>query len=358
MADRNPKYYILDYTHEELLAILERAADCSGLTEERVMELINEVQFGNVDTSGYAKVTYVDEKIAEIELMPGPQGPQGPQGERGLQGGIGPIGPQGSKGDKGDKGDQGEIGPQGEVGPEGPQGPQGEMGPKGEQGERGEQGIPGEKGEQGEQGLQGERGEKGDKRDKGDKGDQGEIGPQGPQGEQGIQGPMGPQGEMGPAGTFNPNALFETLQTRSKSIIGAINELLALINNNHEVETPDESAMMYYGYIPYSVYGDIANFEEVTFNMIKNQNSFMAEELPQIKDKTSIGNAPQGDLILVAVPAAYNFIVTKDNGFGGKVAFDEANFGCNNLPVMYNGVEYRLFGELAMVSGERFIYID
>ena len=61
MANHNPKYFILDYTHEELLAILERAADCSGLTEERVIELINEIQFGDVDTSGYAKVTYVDE---------------------------------------------------------------------------------------------------------------------------------------------------------------------------------------------------------------------------------------------------------------------------------------------------------
>ena len=125
-----------------------------------------------------------------------------------------------------------------------------------------------------------------------------------------------------------------------------------------EIEMPDENVMMYYGYIPYSVYGDITSFEEVTFNMIKNENSFMAEELPQTKGKTSTGDVPQGDLILIAVPAAYNYIVTKDNGFGGKTAFDETNFGCNNLPVMYNGVEYRLFGELAMVSGERFIYID
>lgn len=84
----------------------------------------------------------------------------------------------------------------------------------------------------------------------------------------------------------------------------------------------------------------------------------MAEELPQTKGKTSTGDVPQGDLILIAVPAAYNYIVTKDNGFGGKTAFDETNFGCNNLAVIYNGVEYRLFGELAMVSGERFIYID
>ena len=122
MADarnNNPKYFILDYTHEELMNILERVADYEGVSEERVLELINAAQFGDADFSGYAKITYVDEKIADIELLEGPAGPQGP---------VGPMGPQGEAftfemftpeqlemfiGPKGDKGD---IGPQGPAG--------------------------------------------------------------------------------------------------------------------------------------------------------------------------------------------------------------------------------------------------
>lgn len=87
-------------------------------------------------------------KIANIQLIPGPQGP------------VGPIGPQGLKGD---------VGPQGLIGL---------------QGLRGEQGLPGFQGLKGEQGLVGP------------------VGPQGlagPQGLQGIQGPIGPQGPQGPA---------------------------------------------------------------------------------------------------------------------------------------------------------------
>ena len=125
---------------------------------------IKEEQEVNVDLSEYAKVEFVEEQIAAIELMPGPQG------EKGEQGPEGPMGPQG------EIGLQGEAGPQGPQGPEGPQGPQGNVGPQGEQGERGEQGPQGERGEQGPQGEMGIQGEKGEI------GPQGEVGPQGPQG--------------------------------------------------------------------------------------------------------------------------------------------------------------------------------
>ena len=101
----NPKYFLLNYTHDELLDILERAAACEALTEAQVKEWIAEAQFGDADFTGFAKIEYVDEKIASIELLEGPKG---------------------EKGDKGDKGDQGEIGPQGLQGEQGLEGPQGE----------------------------------------------------------------------------------------------------------------------------------------------------------------------------------------------------------------------------------------
>ena len=67
--NNNPKYFLLDYTHEELVNILERAADCDNVSEERVIELINAAQFGDADFSGYALITYVDEKMVKARSV-------------------------------------------------------------------------------------------------------------------------------------------------------------------------------------------------------------------------------------------------------------------------------------------------
>ena len=168
---------------------------------------------------------YVDEQIAEIELLPGPQGPTGPQGEQGTQGArgpqgeTGPQGPQGTQGADGTQGVQGPQGPQGEAGiqgadgPQGPQGtqgadgaagPQGPQGPQGEQGTQGPQGPQGEAGIQGADGPQGPQGTQGADGTQGAQGAEGPQGPQGPQGEQGTQGTQGPQGETGPQGAEGP----------------------------------------------------------------------------------------------------------------------------------------------------------
>jgi hypothetical protein len=394
----NPKYFLLNYTHDELMDILERAANCDALTEEQVQEMINEAQFGNADFSGFAKITYVDEKIAEIQLLEGPQGPQGPQGPIGQRGEKGEKGDQGERGFEGAPGEKGEMGPEG---PTGPQGPQGEMGPQGLQGEagkdgkdftfdmfteeqlemlkgaqgevgpqgpQGEQGIQGEQGLQGEQGPQGERGLPGEKGADGLQGPQGEMGPQGEQGIQGLQGERGEKGDKGDKGdrgekgdkgedgTFDAEALFEALKTQDKSIIGAINELLELIKKMQ----PDEpiSNIMYYGYVPYEVTGDITSYADITLEMIKDERSKMVEVEAGVLGKTSVEYVPEACFILVAVPAALNLVATKDDGFGGKLPFTEDDFGCNDLQVMINGVEYRFYGEMTIAPGERFVYVD
>jgi hypothetical protein len=121
----------------------------------------------DLDLSEYAKVEFVEEQIAAIELK---EGPMGPQGEQGIQGEMGPQGPQGPMGEKGLKGEDGKdftydmfteeqlkalIGPQGPEGIQGPIGPQGEQGIQGPQGPIGPQGPEGLKGETGDQGEQG-----------------------------------------------------------------------------------------------------------------------------------------------------------------------------------------------------------
>lgn len=306
--NNNPKYYILDYTHEELENLLERIADADSLSEERVIELINQAQFGGADFSGFARIEYVDDKIANIELKEGPQGPQGEQGEKGEDGIDG-------KDFTFDMFTDEQlallVGPQGEKGAEGEQGPQGEKG------------------------------------EKGDKGDPGEMGPMGPQ---------------GVAGVFDSTTIFEELLTSEKTIVGAINELFQLLqqggNQPEEPENPDESGLanVFFGYFPYTVQPDLANYADIKLEHLQHEDAVI-EEADGIMDKTSIGVVPEACFIVVAIKKDLGLVAKKDDGIGGLVDFDESVVGANNLEVDFEGEKYLLFGEYTIIDGERFVYV-
>lgn len=312
--NNNPKYYILDYTHEELENLLERIADADSVSEERVMELINQAQFGGADFSGFARIEYVDKKIADIELLEGPQGIQGEQGPAGIDGVDG-------KDFTYDMFTQEQL-----EALVGPQGERGEMGPEGEQGP---------------QGVQGEKGEKGDK------GDQGEIGPMGPQ---------------GPAGIFDSTTIFEELLTSEKTIVGAINELFQLLqqggNQPEDPENPDESGLanVFFGYFPYTVQPDLANYADIKLEHLQHEDAVI-EEADGIMNKTSIGVVPEACFIVVAIKKNLGLVAKKDDGIGGLVNFDESVVGANSLEVDFEGEKYLLFGEYTIIDGERFVYV-
>lgn len=85
--NNNPKYYVLDYTHEELVNILDRINDFEGcVSEERVLELLEQAQLDGIDTTRFATKELVEQLIGEIELKEGPQGPKGEQGAAGIDG--------------------------------------------------------------------------------------------------------------------------------------------------------------------------------------------------------------------------------------------------------------------------------
>ncbi len=298
----------------------------------------------------------LQEALTNLEAVEGPQGPAGQDGKDGVDGKDftfdmfteeqleslrGPQGEQGIQGPQGEKGADGEAGARGEIGPQGIQGPQGPMGPQGPQGEQGIQGIQGEVGPQGEQGIQGEVGPQGIQGEKGEKGDQGE---------------QGPQGEKGADGTFDAEAIFEILNTQDKTVLGAINELLAMIQEKHP--GVPEGAKIYYGYIPVEVHnGLFANFEEITPELINDErNSFEIVE-PKVLDKVSLGNVPENALMIVIVPAAAELKVFKDNGMGSKVQFDQSIAGANGIFFEMDEIEYVLYGEWSTVDGERLVYI-
>ena len=70
--------------------------------------------------------------------------------------------------------------------------------------------------------------------------------------------------------------------------------------------------------------------------------------------------APAGAVVFALVPAGC--IVTKDDGLGGKTAFETDNgaagSGANGVALTLDGVEYRAFGEFNLLDGETFIYFD
>ena len=66
----------------------------------------------------------------------------------------------------------------------------------------------------------------------------------------------------------------------------------------------------------------------------------------------------EGDYIVVLVPTAKNYTVTKDNGIGGKMVFDEDTAGANGVDITINYVVCKLYGEILLSQGEMFIYVD
>ena len=58
-------------------------------------------------------------------------------------------------------------------------------------------------------------------------------------------------------------------------------------------------------------------------------------------------------------PNICQIVAYKDNGFNSKVPFDGMGVPCvNGLDVKIGGVDYKVYGEMMLVSGELFIYVD
>lgn len=233
---------------------------------------------------------------------------------------------------------------------EGPQGPAGQDGKDGADFTFDmftEEQLEALRGPQGEQGIQGEQGLQGE---------QGEQGPQGEKGEKGDQGEQGPQGEKGADGVFDAETIFDILNTQDKTVLGAINELLSMIQEKHP--GVPEGAKIYYGYIPVEVHNGLySSFNEITPELINNENNVFEIVEPKALDKVSLGSVPENALIIVLIPEAAELKVFKDNGMGTKVYFDESIAGANGIFFEMAEIEYELYGEWSTVDGERLIHI-
>lgn len=184
----------------------------------------------------------------------------------------------------------------------------------------------------------------------GPKGDKGE------KGEAGKKGEKGDKGDKGEDGVFNMEAVYEVLSTENKTVLGAINELFELVNSLIP-EVPTIKDKIIYGYIPYKDELGTVEYKDITVEMIKEHGIVVEAEVATM-DKTSLGLMPSGALSIIAVPAESNLVVTKDNGFGSRIQFDEEILGVNGMLVDFNGSYYKIFGELLLADAELFFYID
>lgn len=181
-------------------------------------------------------------------------------------------------------------------------------------------------------------------------------GPQGEKGEQGEVGPQGEKGDKGEDGVFNMEETYEMLNTESKTVLGAINELFELVKSLIP-EVPVIKDKIIYGYIPYKEELGAVEYKDITVEMIKEHGVVVEAEVA-VMDKTSLGLMPSGALSIIAVPADSDLVVTKDNGFGSRIPFDEEILGVNGMLVDFNGSYYKVFGELLLADAELFFYID
>ena len=259
--------------------------------------------------------------------------------------------------------------------------------PKGEKGDKGDRGDTGEKGDKGDtptikvgtvtQGastnvsmrevggehlfdftlVKGDKGEKGDKGDTGSKGDTGEKGEKGEKGDKGDNG-ITPNFTIGTVTTLNSD------QNATVTISGTFPNLVLNFGiprgKDSTSTTPTEpTEYMYYGRLTLDeVGGRPINYNQITSTMITT-GANVTKTTPKTMGKTGFGMGNTYDHLIVVVPTSKGYTVTKDNGFGGKVHFDEDLFGSSNgIPININGVDYLLYGEAMTVSGQLFFYID
>lgn len=190
-------------------------------------------------------------------------------------------------------------------------------------------------------------------------------GADGAKGADGINGTNGADGLDGRDGrdAVNPNFTvgivteLEIGNTPTVTISGTYPNLV--LNFGLPTKQPE---FMWYGRLTLDeVGGSPIKYNKITAQMITT-GANVKKVRPQIMGKTRFAKEVDTntyDHLIIVVPVSKRYTVTKDNGFGGKVPFDETLFGSENgTPININGVDYLLYGEALTSPSEIFFYID
>ena len=197
-----------------------------------------------------------------------------------------------------------------------------------------------------------------------------------------LEGPSGPPGAKGETGqnAVNPNFSIGTVTTldagsqATVSLTGTYPNLKLNFgiprgadgSGGGTEEPVDTTPYMYYGRLSFQDVGgtnSVIPYSQITEAMINKgvTDGKLTKEAPKTMGRTSMGEAKdtaEFDYIIVAVPASKNYTVTKDNGIGGKMAFDEDSAGANGIDITINNVACKLYGEMLLSQGQLFIYVD
>lgn len=109
----------------------------------------------------------------------------------------------------------------------------------------------------------------------------------------------------------------------------------------------NEGTKIYVGSVKKRVIG----YEYITEEMVKELASHEVEQMEQII------NVEAGDRLVVAIPADWDLVAYKDNGFGGKVPFSTSVMGANGMELKIDDIRYKIYGEFITVNGQRKLYI-
>ena len=194
-----------------------------------------------------------------------------------------------------------------------------------------------------------------------------------------LEGPSGAKGETG-QNAVNPNFSIGTVTTldagsqATVSLTGTYPNLKLNFgiprgadgSGGGTEEPVDTTPYMYYGRLSFQDVGgtnSVIPYSQITEAMINKgvTDGKLTKEAPKTMGKTSLGlynDTADLDYTIVAVPTSKNYTVTKDNGFGGKMEFDEETAGANGIDITINGISYKLYGEILLSQGELFIYVD
>ena len=194
-----------------------------------------------------------------------------------------------------------------------------------------------------------------------------------------LEGPSGAKGETG-QNAVNPNFSIGTVTTldagsqATVSLTGTYPNLKLNFgiprgadgSGGGTEEPVDTTPYMYYGRLSFQDVGgtnSVIPYSQITEAMINKgvTDGKLTKEAPKTMGKTSMGEAKdtaEFDYIIVAVPASKNYTVTKDNGIGGKMAFDEDTAGANGVDITINNVACKLYGEILLSQGKYYIYVD
>lgn len=116
-----------------------------------------------------------------------------------------------------------------------------------------------------------------------------------------------------------------------------------------------EVAYIFYGHLV----NQLTSYADITQEMLVSPENHIVSVSAAKMGKTSCGVMEEGDKVVVLIPVDTNYEATKDNGFGGQMAFSTQIMGSNGENIVtIDGVQYRAYGEMMTTEGEMFIYVD